>query len=79
MKICIACGMPMSEPSDFAKGDETKDYCLYCMRPDGSMQSYPEKLTGTTHFLMNTQGLDENAARETAIRLMKKLPAWENV
>jgi hypothetical protein len=42
------------------------------------MQSYPEKLEGTTHFLMDTQGLNEKAARETAIRLMKKLPAWAN-
>ncbi len=76
MKTCIACGMPMTKREDFAKGDETKDYCLYCARPDGTMQSYPEKLEGTTHFLMTTQGLDEAAARETAIRLMKKLPAW---
>lgn len=78
MKTCIACGMPMTKPEDFAQGDETKDYCLYCMRPDGSMQSYPEKLDGTTHFLMKTQGLDEAAARETAARLLSKLPAWAN-
>jgi hypothetical protein len=78
MKECVACGMPMTKPTDFAQGDETKDYCQYCARPDGSMQSYPEKLEGTTHFLMNTQGLDEKAAHETAIRLMKKLPAWVN-
>ena len=76
MKTCIACGMPMSKPEDFAMKDESKDYCLYCQRPDGSMQSYPEKLEGTTQFLMKTQGLEETAARETAVRLMKKLPAW---
>lgn len=79
MRTCIACGMPMTRKEEFAQGDETKDYCLYCMRPDGTMQSYPEKLEGTTHFLMKTQGLDEAAARETAIRLLKKLPAWANV
>ena len=79
MKVCIACGMPMTKTEDFAMKDETKDYCLYCAKPDGSMQSYPEKLEGTTHFLMKTQGLEEGAARETAVRLMKKLPAWANV
>ena len=79
MKTCIACGMPMTKPEDFAMKDETKDYCLYCARPDGSMQSYPEKLEGTARFLMKTQGLEENAARETAVRLMKKLPAWANI
>ncbi len=79
MKTCIACGMPMTRPEDFAMKDETKDYCLYCARPDGTMQSYPEKLDGTTRFLIKTQGLDEAAARETAIRLMKKLPAWADM
>ncbi len=79
MKTCVACGMPMNNPEDFAMKDESKDYCQYCQRPDGSMQSYLEKLEGTTHFLMKTQGLEEHAARETAIRLMKKLPAWANI
>ena len=79
MKTCIACGMPMTRPEDFAMKDETKDYCRYCAREDGSMQSYPEKLEGTIHFLMQTQGLNEAAARETALRLLKKLPAWANI
>lgn len=78
MKTCIACGMPMTKPSDFATEDESKDYCIYCAREDGTMQSYPEKLKGTTHFLMKTQGIDETAAREAAVRLMSKLPAWKD-
>ena len=77
MKVCIACGMPMTKPSDFAMGDESRDYCLYCARPDGSMQSYPEKLEGMTEFLVRTQGLDKDAARELAIRSLAKLPAWQ--
>ncbi|MDF2567909.1 MAG: hypothetical protein K0R90_1365 [Oscillospiraceae bacterium] len=78
MKTCIACGMPMTKASDFALEDENKDYCIYCARPDGSMQSYPEKLEGTTEFLIRTQGLDEKAAREVAIRTLEKLPAWKD-
>lgn len=77
MKVCIACGMPMTKPSDFAMGDESRDYCLYCARPDGSMQSYPEKLEGMTEFLVRTQGLDKAAARKLAIRSLAKLPAWQ--
>lgn len=77
MKICIACGMPMTKPSDYPNQDESKDYCIYCARPDGSMQSYPEKVAGTTDFLMRTQGLDKNVAHETAIRTLAKLPAWK--
>ena len=77
MKVCIACGMPMTKPSDYPNQDEGKDYCIYCARPDGSMQSYPEKLEGTADFLVKTQGLDKTAAHEAAIRMLAKLPAWK--
>jgi hypothetical protein len=79
MKVCISCGMPMTKPKDFPGLDESKDYCVYCARPDGSMQSYPEKLEGTTDFLIKTQGLDKEAARAAAIRIMAKLPAWLDI
>ena len=29
-KTCIACGMPMSKPEDFAAGDAAKDYSRHC-------------------------------------------------
>lgn len=79
MKVCISCGMPMTKLSDYPLEDEKKDYCKFCARPDGSMQSYPEKLQGTTDFLVRTQGLDQEAARQVAIRSMAKLPAWKNI
>lgn len=78
MKICISCGMPMTKPSDFPLGDESKDYCKYCARPDGSLQSYPEKLEGTTEFLVRTQGLDREAAQRLAVRTLAKQPAWKD-
>lgn len=77
MKICIACGMPMTKLSDYPLEDETKAYCVYCARPDGSLQSYEEKLEGTVEFLIRTQGLDRQAAREIAVRTLAKLPAWQ--
>lgn len=79
MKICIACGMPMNKKEDFAMGDESKDYCKYCMRSDGSMQTYDEKLKSMTEFIVNTQGIDEKAAKECAKSMMSKLSAWKNV
>ncbi len=79
MKTCIACGMPMNAAADFALGDESKDYCRYCARPDGTMQSYPEKLDGMTEFIVRTQGLDPTVARSTARAMMAQLPAWKNV
>lgn len=78
MKTCISCGMPMTKPSDFPLENEAKNFCKYCARPDGSMQSYSEKLEGTTEFLIKTQGLDPDAARRLAIRTMAKMPAWKN-
>lgn len=76
MKICIACGMPMNEISEFAMNDISKDYCLHCARPDGAMQSFEEKKKSLANFLIRTQGIDENVAIKTAESMMKKLPAW---
>ena len=77
MKQCIACGMPMKNPEDFAMGDTEKEYCKYCARPDGTMQSYDEKLNSLTNFIIKTQGLDERAANSAAKLMMSKLPAWK--
>ncbi len=77
-KTCIACGMPMKAAEDFAAGDVSRDYCRHCARPDGTMQSYPEKLTSFSGFLVKTQGLDPEAARVTAADIMSRLPAWKD-
>lgn len=77
-KTCIACGMPMEKKEEFAMQDESKDYCIYCARADGSMQSHDEKLESMTGFIVKTQGLDESAARDAARTMMAKLPAWKD-
>lgn len=77
MKICIACGMPMEKASDFPGGDEAKDYCIYCARPDGTMQSFEEKKAGMVDFTMKSQGFNESAALKITLNSMKKLPAWK--
>jgi hypothetical protein len=77
MKNCIACGMPMAKPEEFAMGDVSKDYCVHCARPDGSMQSYTEKLESMTVFIVKTQGFDKKAAKAAAADMMAKLPAWK--
>jgi hypothetical protein len=78
-KFCIACGMPMEKPEHFAMGDKSKDYCVYCARPDGSMQSYDEKLESLTQFMMEAEDLPEIEAREAAIQMMAELPAWSDM
>lgn len=77
MKTCIACGMPMHQPEDFAQGNPEKGYCRYCARPDGTMHSYEERLTGMTQFIIKTQGLEPGAAENAARQMMSKLPAWQ--
>lgn len=77
MKICVACGMPMENASDFAANDPEKDYCIHCSRPDGEMQSFEEKRKNLTKFIVRTQGFDESAAEKIAINMMMKLPAWK--
>lgn len=79
MKTCIACGMPMKKKEDFALNDETKDYCIYCANPDGSMHSYDEKLKSLTNFIVKTQGLDTEIAETSAKNMMKNLPAWKKM
>ncbi|MBL1225317.1 zinc ribbon domain-containing protein [Enterococcus sp. BWR-S5] len=78
MKQCIACGMPMRKKEDFANQDMTKDYCVYCVKEDGSMVSFSEMVDGTVKFIIQTQGLSEEAAREAAIHQLKQLPHWKN-
>lgn len=78
MKKCIACGMPMENPEDYAVGDPQKEYCRYCCHPDGTMQSYDEKLVSLTDFIVKTQGLDDKAANSAAKSMMAELPAWKN-
>jgi hypothetical protein len=78
MRMCIACGMPMESPSDFAMGDTEKDYCVHCARPDGTMQSYEEKLDSLTDFIVRTQGLDRKVANAAAKSMLSRLPAWKS-
>lgn len=76
MKSCIACGMPMEQADQFAMGDVEKDYCVFCARPDGTMQSLDEKKQSLAGFIIRTQGFDPVAAETTALAMMRKLPAW---
>lgn len=76
-KICISCGMPMREKSEYPNGDTEKDYCCYCAREDGSMKSFDEMKEGMTGFIIRTQGFDHDAAEKLAVETMLKQPAWK--
>ncbi|MCL2678597.1 MAG: AraC family transcriptional regulator [Clostridiales bacterium] len=77
-KNCISCGRRMSSPYHFALGDFSKDYCIDCIRPDGTMQSFEEKKASLIAEIIKTQGLDGAAAEKAALAMMENQPAWKN-
>jgi hypothetical protein len=40
------------------------------------MQSYEEKFSNYTAWIVSTQGLDSFVAQEQAAAILKRLPAW---
>ena len=77
-KFCISCGMPLRRAEDYPGGDMAKDYCCHCAREDGTMKSFEEAMTGMTGFMIKTQGMTEEAAKEAAFQALTKNPAWKD-
>jgi len=73
---CVSCGMPFRSIEDHAMSDPAKDYCRHCARPDGTLKSYDEALTGMSGFFQHTQGVDPAVARKMAAETMAHQPAW---
>lgn len=78
MTSCIACGMPMTEPEDFALGDVRLPYCCHCVRADGTMKSFEEKKVDLENLIMRTQGISPAMAEKTVRTMMMTLPAWQS-
>lgn len=77
MKKCICCGMPINKKNDFAMGDESKDYCVYCAKEDGSMKSFDEAVEGMAEYMSESEKIDKNFARKKVLEYMKSMPAWK--
>lgn len=77
MKKCICCGMPMNKKNDFAMGDESKDYCVYCAKENGSMKSFDEAVEGMAEYMSESEKIDKNFARKKVLEYMKSMPAWK--
>lgn len=76
MKTCHACGMPLSKKDDFANGDETSNFCHYCVNPDGSVKSIEEIFeSGVQYFLSQLNG-DRSMAEKIVRKNMLSLPYW---
>ena len=77
-KFCQACGMPMNKKEDFALGDETSDFCLYCVDSNGNVKTCEEIFAGGVDFFMNTVGSERSLAEKITRKNMKKQPYWQN-
>ena len=77
MKKCICCGMPMNKKNDFAMGDESKDYCVYCAKEDGSMKSFDEAVEGMAEYMSESEKIDKNFARKKVLEYMKSMQVWK--
>lgn len=77
MKMCIACGMPMTSIGDYPLHDISKNYCKHCAHKNGSMKTFDEKWQELTLHYVNHHNIDYVIAKETACTILKKLPAWK--
>ncbi len=75
---CISCGMPMRTDEEHGGGDANATHCHHCSAPDGTMKSYDDVLAGMSRFMIDSQGVDADAARKMAAGMMAKLPAWKD-
>lgn len=77
MKHCEACGMPMSEPAHFAKGDENSQFCLYCVNEDGSVKTSAEIFEGGVQYFMTQVGDDRPLAERITRKNMNMQSYWQ--
>jgi hypothetical protein len=77
MKYCEACGMPLTKPEDFAGGDENANFCLYCVKEDGSVKSCEEIFEGGVQFFMQAIGGERELAEKITRKNMKAQNYWQ--
>ncbi len=77
-KFCEACGMPLSKKEDFAGGDESSKFCLYCVNDDASVKSCEEIFEGGVQFFLSQIGDDRQLAERITRKNMKAQPYWQD-
>lgn len=75
-KNCLSCGMPMTRLDDFGGGNPANLYCVHCSNADGSLKSREEVFEGMVSFMMMSQNMDRETAKQATQEHMAKMPAW---
>ena len=74
MKICVTCGMPMTEKEHFGNADENCLSCTYCTNDDWSVKSCEEIFEwGVNYFIWALQ-VDRAFAEKLVRKNMLQLP-----
>lgn len=67
----------MTKKEDFAKGDETSAFCLYCVGEDGNVKPCAEIFEGGVQFFMGQIGGDRTLAERITRKNMNMQPYWQ--
>lgn len=74
--MCESCGMILYDVADYARQDRQSKYCRHCTDHKGDLKNFEEVVEIMIGFLMRTQVLNRESAREAALAILSKNPAW---
>ena len=76
--FCLACGMPLTEPSEIGGHNEHGDICTYCVDATGQLKSGQEIFQGGVEFFKNSlPNINQDLAERVVRRNMQSLPYWQ--
>jgi hypothetical protein len=76
---CASCGMPLEKSEDYALGDTSQAYCVYCTDAKGQLLPFEKILKANANYYVESQGITPDAAMKMATDLLKNQPAWKNL
>jgi len=77
-KYCQACGMPLTKKEDFAGGDESANFCLYCVDDNGKVKDCKKIFNGGVQFFISQIGGSRELAEKLTRKNMLRLPYWKD-
>lgn len=75
---CGSCGMPLTQPEDFALSDISSSYCKFCTDKTGQLLPFDSIVQGTAKFYVESQGFNLESATQMAKEMLLEMPAWKN-
>ncbi|MBU0648008.1 hypothetical protein KJ855_02410 [Patescibacteria group bacterium] len=67
----------MSKPEDYAQGDTSSQFCLYCVNADGSVKTAAEIFEGGVNFFMQHVSDDRTMAEKVTRKNMNQQSYWQ--